>query len=1104
MFKSARWRSERNKIKAVFKLQFHATQVSYFGADSLTLSLIPADVGKPTVKSERATVRNGTYQWETPVYETVKFNREPRTGKINERIYQILVSNGSSKAGAIGEVSIDFAEYAEATKPSSVSLPLKNSNTNSNAVLHVLIQRLQENVDQREVEECEDAKMTSEDRSLKTYLSHGDADESIANHHIDDGPINKTTHNVELNGNCTDSSGSDITLTSSESSSGLNTPRELGVRNNNIHQDSSRFLSSLSHNSLPHNPAVNSSMTVYEEWSGSSDHGISTDDSTHSSHDVHPRERSQQASDIEIEKLKADFITLARQADISELELQTLRKQIVKESKRGQDLSREIVSLKEERDALKSECEKLKSFHRRMDDAKVRNRLQSEGGDLRSLVEEIRQELTYEKDLNANLRLQLQKTQESNTELLLAVRDLDEMVEEKNREILNLSSKMGSSENAEELRGTLLKSETDDDEEQKALEELVKEHSNAKETYLLEQKIMDLYGEIEIYRRDKDELEMQMEQLALDYEILKQENHDMSYRLEQSQLQEQLKMQYECSSPSAAINELEATIMSLENELKKQSNEFSGSLATIRELETHINSLEEELEKQAQAFETDLEALTRAKVEQEQRAIQAEQALRKTRWKNASTAERIQEEFKRLSVQMTSTFDANEQVAAKAIMKANELQLQKSQLEEMLQKVREETKSLKDYYEPQIHELSNQIDTKAYQIEQMVVEIDNKSKQLECQKQHVKELRGAFSEETEMLKAEIKRLTEDNICLCEKTEQQEKLQAELEQMTTSVEESEMLLQSGNTKRIELESRIALLKKEVEKSQEELNRMRHLKNEQEATIGVLQSEMETLKAHSDEMKHSLFEDEAEKERLRKQVFQLKNELKKRDDAVTCMEKKLKDSNGRTAVSDATKTTVKNNRSPPAPRGSKEVAGLREKIKLLEGQIKLKETALEASTNSFLEKEKDLQNKIEELESKMEELNQSSAFLQILEDRNGITSTSDIPEEAGTAAEYLCSTVCLPNENGNTLSSIKSNDETSSEKELKASSTSNRDGSLDDFMAELASLKERNKSMESELKEMQERYSEISLKFAEVEGERQQLVMTVRNLKNAKKS
>lgn len=42
---------------------------------------------------------------------------------------------GSSKPGTIGEISIDFADYAEATKPLSISLPLKNSD--SNAVLHV-------------------------------------------------------------------------------------------------------------------------------------------------------------------------------------------------------------------------------------------------------------------------------------------------------------------------------------------------------------------------------------------------------------------------------------------------------------------------------------------------------------------------------------------------------------------------------------------------------------------------------------------------------------------------------------------------------------------------------------------------------------------------------------------------------------------------------------------------------------------------------------------------------------------------------------------------------------------------------------------------------
>lgn len=56
-------------------------------------------------------------------------------------------------------------------------------------------------------------------------------------------------------------------------------------------------------------------------------------------------------------------------------------------------------------------------------------------------------------------------------------------------------------------------------------------------------------------------------------------------------------------------------------------------------------------------------------------------------------------------------------------------------------------------------------------------------------------------------------------------------------------------------------------------------------------------------------------------------------------------------------------------------------------------------------------------------------------------------------------------------------------------------------LDKLLAELKTFKERNKLMEKELKDMEERYSEISLRFAEVEGERQQLVMTVRNLKKS---
>ena len=42
------------------------------------------------------------------------------------------------------------------------------------------------------------------------------------------------------------------------------------------------------------------------------------------------------------------------------------------------------------------------------------------------------------------------------------------------------------------------------------------------------------------------------------------------------------------------------------------------------------------------------------------------------------------------------------------------------------------------------------------------------------------------------------------------------------------------------------------------------------------------------------------------------------------------------------------------------------------------IKSKETALEMSTSSFLEKERELESKIEELEEKMEEFNHNIAL------------------------------------------------------------------------------------------------------------------------------
>lgn len=801
-----------------------------------------------------------------------------------------------------------------------------------------------------------------------------------------------------MNGNRRTSSGSDITMSSSDGSLGLDIPQEIQVKTENIHQDPNSLLSSSNHGSLLQRPISDDAPGVgYKErqksweWLGGMALEASTDDSSGTPRETLLRVVSEETPDMVVDKLKYELASLARQAEMSELELQTLRKQIVKESRRGQDLSREATKLKEERDLFKEECEKLKALQCHLDEAKARNKLQFEGGDPLALLEELRQELSYEKDLNKNLRIQLQKTQESNSELILAVRDLDEMLEQKNKEIANAVDKSAPFGRIESRQEPKFGCETDDDDaEQKALEELVKDHTDAKDAYLLEQKVMDLQSEIEIYRRERDELEMQMEQLALDYEILKQENHEMSYKLEQSQLQEQLKMQYECSSSYATVNELEAQIenfetelnnrteefsdslntiselesqiKNLENELKDRSQEYSVSLITIKELQTqvknleselhnrsqehsdslvtvkqledHIKGLEDELETQAHGFEADLEALTRAKVEQEQRAIQAEETLRKMRWQNVSTAERLQEEFKKLSMQMASTFKANESLAMKALAEANELRLQKSRHEEKLQKASEALQLVREHYEARLHELSSQVISMSNRVEELQSEVEDKSLQLDHQLKHAEEIQTQLAEEITMLKTEVETLVTENKSLSEIAEERAALRSELVELRKSFMELESLFKQGNSEKAELESRLVLVKVRADESLRELRNVTCLKDEKESMAKSLQLEVEMLKAQCQELNHTLSGDELEMEKLRKQVLQLKGDLKKKEDTLSSMEKKLKDSNGRVAVSDGAKATPKNSKVQPVPRGNKEVASLKEKIKLLE--------------------------------------------------------------------------------------------------------------------------------------------------------------------------
>lgn len=60
-----------------------------------------------------------------------------------------------------------------------------------------------------------------------------------------------------------------------------------------------------------------------------------------------------------------------------------------------------------------------------------------------------------------------------------------------------------------------------------------------------------------------------------------------------------------------------------------------------------------------------------------------------------------------------------------------------------------------------------------------------------------------------------------------------------------------------------------------------------------------------------------------------------------------------------------------------------------------------------------------------------------------------------------------------------------------------------GTVDQVVNDLLRYKQSASSLQAELKDMQERYFQMSLQFAEVEAQREELVMTVKNLKNGKR-
>ncbi|CAA0824641.1 Myosin heavy chain-related protein [Striga hermonthica] len=741
-------RSEK-KIKAVFKMQFQATQVPQLKSKKLMISLVPVDVGKPTVRLAKVPIVEGTCTWESPVYETVKLVQEIKTGRIREKFYYVIVSTGSSKAGFLGEVSLDFADLAEATKPLNLTLPLQTSK--SGAILHVTVQRMQGRLDSRHDDDSEapEAEDESNDRNMDSY--------------------------------------------------------SFDKRNPKS----------------PNSDDLSEASTPHEEQNGSLEDGLSDHNYAESRDGVRETSNNNTSG-----RLTNQMKMLERKAELAELEVHSLRKQIMKETQRGQQLAEQIVRLKEEKDALRAECESVKSSTATKNEEEAFSApTQKEIGKLTSSLDNVKQELQRQRDLNKKLKSQLQKAEDSNSEFVLAMRDLSKKLDQKNTEISRLSSKIKSLHSGSDaLFEASPRTNGSFNEDSRASDDSASKGGNIDELEKLKQKIDDLYSELEVHKKEKAEIQMDLERLALDYENLEIENKDISSKIEQNE-KEKMEIQQSYTESLATEKTLKLQVASLEKENKRKSLQYSESLDMIDELEFQVESLQKELESQAQVFEDGLQALTEAKNEQEQKAIRAEEALRKARMSNKNVTERLQEEFTQISAEMSLKIEENEILAQEAIKGANDLRQKNEVLEEDLQKAKEELRIMKDQYETILRERQEQNDS-----------IAGTSKQSETMEE---------SETFQRWKSE---------------------KDDLERRLASVRiEAENLMQEN----VSMKSQVDLKKTKEDNLLLEVKKLRVKNNEVRSLMLEVQLENEGLKKEVSKLQESLHKQEQEKERAAKQ-------------------------------------------------------------------------------------------------------------------------------------------------------------------------------------------------------------------------------------------
>ncbi|KAJ6391561.1 hypothetical protein OIU77_025524 [Salix suchowensis] len=674
MSRITKWKLEKTKVKVVFRLQFHATQIPQSGWDKLFISFIPADSGKATAKTAKANVRNGVCKWADPIYESTRLLQDVKTKRYDEKVYKLVISMGSSRSSVLGEANINLADYADALKPSVAVLPLHGSDSGTS--LHVSVQLLTSKTGFREFEQQRELR----ERAFQTDQNspNESSGRKVSSHEeINNGQIDKVSIRFRFKDKSKDLASLKQEVGSNEeyedSAVGFdgssNTSESLHAEKNDT--SSTHEIDSLTSTASGDLTGLSLGQSPQLEKGDLSDHRFlaqGTNDWVHAwssdycadndlaaAHEGNGRLRGCfEVAESSILELRQEVSSIQGHADEIGYEAQKFSKQLAAEIASGEEVS-----------ILKSECSKLRN---ELDQLKVSQLSPSFSS--RNATEPRRDHRFQDLQLrwlNGLLPME-DKIKELQNKACLGYHESDfRFLSSDIEELLGLLQNL---KRATELPISSIHLVPSEGYSLKEIREMsahknvqfVSESGSDVDLYQSEPGMLHCLNIPGMVSHETDSINTTNAMKGKIFELLRELDESKSERESLAKKMDQMECYYE-----ALVQELEENQRRMQGELQNLQNEHATCLYTISSTKAEMETMRLDRNDQLSRLEDkhDLDSLNK---ELERRAVTSEAALRRAHLNYSIAVGQLQRDLELLSVQVLSMFKTNENLIRQAFV----------------------------------------------------------------------------------------------------------------------------------------------------------------------------------------------------------------------------------------------------------------------------------------------------------------------------------------------------------------------------------------------------------------------------------------------------